>query len=174
MRSLQSAHKMESHQVDSSSSPTVAAPDIQQSDTQVYTSTRDKSSVASSSVSSWAKILRNSQRSVQGDPQSGNAVMSTFARFTSGLGSHLSSKTSVQDETVDNPTTAQPGVVASLTKGLMDSSIHAVKTVQVKARHVVSQNKRRYQVVYQHCENQLSFDIIYYRLLFFVINLERL
>ncbi|KAL0356860.1 UNVERIFIED_CONTAM: Phosphatidylinositol 3,4,5-trisphosphate 3-phosphatase and protein-tyrosine-phosphatase PTEN2A [Sesamum calycinum] len=35
--------------------------------------------------------------------------------------------------------------IGSITKGLVDSSKNAVKAVQVKARHVVSQNKRRYQ-----------------------------
>ncbi|ONK62830.1 uncharacterized protein A4U43_C07F8570 [Asparagus officinalis] len=137
---------MESHQVDSSSSPIVAAPDIQHSATQHDIPTGGKSSILSASgISSWARSLKKLQQSGQGDPQSGNAVMSTFTRFTGGLGSRLSNKSSAQDENADNPTNAQSGSVVSLTKGLVDSSLNAVKAVQVKARHVVSQNKRRYQ-----------------------------
>lgn len=46
----------------------------------------------------------------------------------------------------DNSANAQSSVIESLTKGLADSSMTAVKALQVKARHIVSQNKRRYQV----------------------------
>nr|TKW34861.1 hypothetical protein SEVIR_2G334300v2 [Setaria viridis] len=72
----------------------------------------------------------------------------TFARFTSGFGLRLSPKAAQQDEIAEgstSPTTGQPGVFGSLTKGIVDSSKNAVKAVQVKARHMVSQNKRRYQ-----------------------------
>ncbi|CAN6234044.1 unnamed protein product [Urochloa humidicola] len=72
----------------------------------------------------------------------------TFARFTSGLGLRMSPKAAQQDEIAEgstSPTTGQPGVFGSLTKGIVDSSKNAVKAVQVKARHMVSQNKRRYQ-----------------------------
>jgi phosphatidylinositol-3,4,5-trisphosphate 3-phosphatase/dual-specificity protein phosphatase PTEN len=49
----------------------------------------------------------------------------------------------------DNPNepAAQSNLFGSITKGLVDTSKNAVKAVQVKARHVVSQNKRRYQVL---------------------------
>lgn len=144
---------MDSNQVNTPPSPTPAAPDISHSAPQ-HDISRDKSSMLSASgISSWARRLRNPQQSGQegnpqqsgqGDPQSGNAVMASFTRLTSGLGSRLSSKNSKPDESV-KPTTAQPGAMASLTKGLMDSSLNAVKAVQVKARQVVSQNKRRYQ-----------------------------
>ncbi|RXI07122.1 hypothetical protein DVH24_026258 [Malus domestica] len=40
---------------------------------------------------------------------------------------------------------AVSGVFLSFTKGLVNTSQSAVKAVQVKARHLVSQNKRRYQ-----------------------------
>lgn len=132
---------MDSHQADSSSSTTVA-PDIPCSDTQHDIPGEESSSA--SSVSSWARILRNPQQPTQGEPQTVNAVMATFTRFTSGFGSRLSNRSSKQDESV-KPTAAEPSAVASLTKGLMDSSLNAVKAVQVKARQVVSQNKRRYQ-----------------------------
>ncbi|KAJ0798272.1 putative phosphatidylinositol-3,4,5-trisphosphate 3-phosphatase [Helianthus annuus] len=39
----------------------------------------------------------------------------------------------------------QAGFIGTLTKGFVDTSKSAAKAVQVKARHVVSQNKRRYQ-----------------------------
>lgn len=142
---------MESHQVDSSSSLTTTASGIPHPDTQHGDPTQDKSSILSASgLSSWARRFRNPQQSEQEDPKTGNAVMSTFARFNSGLRSRLSSKNSAQDESANNPTDTQSGAVASLTKGLKDSSLNAVKAVQVKARQVVSKNKRRYQVI---CES---------------------
>nr|VDC93987.1 unnamed protein product [Brassica oleracea] len=49
------------------------------------------------------------------------------------------------DETTEG-TSSQPCFIGTITKGLVDSSKNAVKAVQVKARHAVSQNKRRYQV----------------------------
>uniref|UniRef100_A0A803NFD5 Uncharacterized protein n=1 Tax=Cannabis sativa TaxID=3483 RepID=A0A803NFD5_CANSA len=45
----------------------------------------------------------------------------------------------------ESPASSESGVFESLTKGFVDSSRSAVKAVQVKARHIVSQNKRRYQ-----------------------------
>ncbi|CAF1705136.1 BnaC03g41000D [Brassica napus] len=48
------------------------------------------------------------------------------------------------DETTEG-TSSQPCFIGTITKGLVDSSKNAVKAVQVKARHAVSQNKRRYQ-----------------------------
>ncbi|KAJ7520034.1 hypothetical protein O6H91_20G064000 [Diphasiastrum complanatum] len=39
----------------------------------------------------------------------------------------------------------QEGGLGTLTKGFLDSSKNAMKAVQLKARHLVSQNKRRYQ-----------------------------
>ena len=73
--------------------------------------------------------------------------------MTSGLGLRLSPKTPQQDDTHTPspdgaPTTPQPGIFGTITKGFVDTSKNAVKAVQVKARHVVSQNKRRYQVYY--------------------------
>lgn len=58
------------------------------------------------------------------------------------------------------------GVLGSFTKGILSTSQFAVKAVQVKARHLVSQNKRRYQVAYQtsisknaDCRNKLKYFI---------------
>ncbi|PKU60771.1 Formin-like protein 6 [Dendrobium catenatum] len=102
--------------------------------------------LSSSGITSWAKNLKIPQAAVQEDPQTGNAGKSTFARFTSGLGLRLSPKSTQKDDNAEgSPTPTQQGVFGSLTKGFVDSSKNAVKAVQVKARHIVSQNKRRYQ-----------------------------
>ncbi|KAH0465085.1 hypothetical protein IEQ34_005188 [Dendrobium chrysotoxum] len=102
--------------------------------------------LSSSGITSWAKNLKIPQAAVQEEPQTGNAGKSTFARFTSGLGLRLSPKSTQKDDNAEgSPTPTQQGVFGSLTKGFVDSSKNAVKAVQVKARHIVSQNKRRYQ-----------------------------
>ncbi|KAL9317238.1 hypothetical protein ACSQ67_013755 [Phaseolus vulgaris] len=97
-------------------------------------------------ISSWAKSLKISQSfsGTQDDSSSGNVGKSTFARFTSNLGLRMSPKSPVADES-SNETAVQSNLFGSITKGLVDTSKNAVKAVQVKARHVVSQNKRRYQ-----------------------------
>ncbi|KAK9948990.1 hypothetical protein M0R45_004541 [Rubus argutus] len=52
-----------------------------------------------------------------------------------------------QDNTTQDAQNAKgvSGVLGSFTKGILSTSQFAVKAVQVKARHLVSQNKRRYQ-----------------------------
>ncbi|XP_062003625.1 phosphatidylinositol 3,4,5-trisphosphate 3-phosphatase and protein-tyrosine-phosphatase PTEN2A-like [Rosa rugosa] len=52
-----------------------------------------------------------------------------------------------QDNATQNAQSAKgvSGVFGSFTKGILSTSQSAVKAVQVKARHLVSQNKRRYQ-----------------------------
>lgn len=100
---------------------------------------------SASGLSSWAKNLKIPQPSSGQESPTGK---NTFARLTSGLGLRMSPKAPQQDEGAEgstSPTTGQPGVFGSLTKGIVDSSKNAVKAVQVKARHMVSQNKRRYQ-----------------------------
>lgn len=104
---------------------------------------------AASGISSWAKNLKIPQSLVgsQNESPTGTSGKSTFARFTGGLGIRLSPKASQPEENSDGTSpTAQSGFIGTLTKGIVDSSKNAVKAVQVKARHVVSQNKRRYQV----------------------------
>ncbi|CAL5368216.1 unnamed protein product [Camellia sinensis] len=82
----------------------------------------------------------------QEDSQTGNAAKSTFARLASSMGLHLPAKASGKSEGAEGTsTTAQSSVLESLTKGFVDSFLSAVKAVQVNARHIVSQNKRRYQ-----------------------------
>ncbi|KAF6176169.1 hypothetical protein GIB67_023460 [Kingdonia uniflora] len=138
---------MESESADSSDKAPNVQPPIQ---SQNSGSSRDSPSLLSTSgISSWAKNLRIPQPSTatSDDSPSATAGKSGFARFTSGLGLRLSPKSpATADGSVDNtPTASQGGVFGTLTKGLVDSSKSAVKAVQVKARHIVSQNKRRYQ-----------------------------
>lgn len=100
---------------------------------------------STSGLSSWAKNLKIPQPSSGQESPTGK---NTFSRLTSGLGLRSSPKDQQQDDSAEGsstPTTAQAGVFGSLTKGIVDSSKNAVKAVQVKARHMVSQNKRRYQ-----------------------------
>ncbi|XP_020080240.1 phosphatidylinositol 3,4,5-trisphosphate 3-phosphatase and protein-tyrosine-phosphatase PTEN2A-like [Ananas comosus] len=150
---------MESQQVESSASEPATSPPNPQNTVPLNTApqntapTRQEAFVretpslfSTSGISSWAKSLKIPQPSNQEDSESGNAGKSTFARFTSGFGLRLSPKSGQQDESVDvTATSPRPGVLGSFTKGIVDSSRSAVKAVQVKARHIVSQNKRRYQ-----------------------------
>lgn len=102
-----------------------------------------------SAISSWAKTLNFPQPVAPGQQGSaiGDTGTSTFSRFASGLGLPFTSKASeANDSAGGNSPTTQSGVFESITKGLIDTSLNAVKAVQVKARHAVSQNKRRYQV----------------------------
>lgn len=145
---------MDPEPADSSKLPPVKAPDSPnvQPHTQVDPlpdgSARDApSKLSASGISSWAKNLKLPQplSSVQADSPTEEAGKSSFARFTSGLGLRLSPKSPPQDHSSDAISTSQPGFIGTFTKGIVDSSKNAVKAVQVKARHVVSQNKRRYQ-----------------------------
>ncbi|XP_052195699.1 phosphatidylinositol 3,4,5-trisphosphate 3-phosphatase and protein-tyrosine-phosphatase PTEN2A-like isoform X2 [Diospyros lotus] len=100
------------------------------------------------SISSWAKNLKlpHPMTPESEDSQTGNAGTLSFARLTSGLGLRFPAKGSGKNEGPEGTSvTAESGVFESFTKGLVDSSLSAVKAVQVKARHLVSQNKRRYQ-----------------------------
>lgn len=103
-----------------------------------------------SKLSSWAKNLKIPQPFVapQGEETSGNVAKSAFARFTSGLGMNLSPKSPKDDSSEGTSTTSPTGFIGTFTKGIVDSSKNAVKAVSIKARHVVSQNKRRYQVAF--------------------------
>ncbi|XP_073148720.1 phosphatidylinositol 3,4,5-trisphosphate 3-phosphatase and protein-tyrosine-phosphatase PTEN2A-like [Henckelia pumila] len=101
-------------------------------------------SLSTSAITSWAKSLKLPQSTPV--LQTVNAGKSTLSRLTSGLGLQMPSKPSSSNESENsNPVNTQSGVIGSFTKGIVDSSLNAVKAVQVKARHIVSQNKRRYQ-----------------------------
>ncbi|CAL9102411.1 unnamed protein product [Musa textilis] len=140
---------MEPQQLEQTSSPPVTSP-VNQSSTsprQDASAQGTQSIFSTSGISSWARNLKFPQSSGQDDVQSVNAGKSTFSRLTSGIGFRSSPKSPQSEETIaeGTSTTTQPGVFGSLTKGLVDTSRSAVKAVQVKARHMVSQNKRRYQ-----------------------------
>lgn len=150
---------MDSESADSSASPPLKAPDPPLPAPVQNPAASDSgldnspcvvpSKLSPSAISAWAKSLKIPQplAPTQDDSPTGNAGKSTFARFTSGLGLRLSPKAPSSDDSSDGTSmTAQPGFIGTVTKGLVDSSKNAVKAVQVKARHVVSQNKRRYQV----------------------------
>uniref|UniRef100_A0A2K2C629 Phosphatidylinositol-3,4,5-trisphosphate 3-phosphatase n=1 Tax=Populus trichocarpa TaxID=3694 RepID=A0A2K2C629_POPTR len=106
------------------------------------------SKLSAAGITSWAKSLKIPQplTSSPDDSPTGNAGKSTFARFTSGFGLRLSPKSPAADDSPEGTSaTSQSGLFGTITKGLVDTSKNAVKAVQVKARHAVSQNKRRYQ-----------------------------
>ncbi|KAI4295684.1 hypothetical protein L6164_035701 [Bauhinia variegata] len=101
---------------------------------------------SSPGISLWGRNLKIPQpfSGFNDDSTNDNAGKSPFSRLTSGLGLRMSPKSPPSDDS-SNETTTQSNIIGSITKGLVDSSRNAVKAVQVKARHVVSQNKRRYQ-----------------------------
>lgn len=132
--------------------PTVTVQNISSHDT-------PPSVLSPTGVSSWARNLKLPQPIAPSkDSQAGNDGMSAFARFTSGLGLRLQSMTLPPDNSAENTSTATQAVLESFKKGVVDSSRSAVKAVQVKARHIVSQNKRRYQVAYWCFCWQYSFN----------------
>lgn len=142
---------MESKSSNPSSQPSAkASDDVQHSDpVSGQDDNNDNRELASAptppTTSSWALKLQQSLGAIQ-DSQIGNSGMSAFSRLTRGFGSQMSTLDSPQDKDVKGSTANQQfGVLESFKKGLVDSSRSAVKAMQVKARHMVSQNKRRYQ-----------------------------
>ncbi|KAD5318360.1 hypothetical protein R6Q59_033604 [Mikania micrantha] len=108
------------------------------------------SKFSASILSAWAKSFKLTQPlgGPQAESSTENTGKSSFSRLTDGLGLRLSPKSSQQnDDSVEVSETQSPqaGFIGTLTKGFVDTSKSAAKAVQIKARHVVSQNKRRYQ-----------------------------
>ncbi|MFQ6667477.1 hypothetical protein Gotur_033484 [Gossypium turneri] len=138
---------MENGPADSSSSPAAEASDVQlpaATDLGQQSLTHD----SPSKLSSWAKNLKIPQpfAASQEDSQTETAGKSPLARFTSGIGLRSSPKSPpANDSNEGNSPTTQPGFLGTITNGIVNTSKNAVKAVQVKARHVVSQNKRRFQ-----------------------------
>jgi phosphatidylinositol-3,4,5-trisphosphate 3-phosphatase/dual-specificity protein phosphatase PTEN len=107
------------------------------------------SKLSAAGISNWAKNFNVQQpfASTQHDSGVENTEKSAFAKFTSGLGIRLSPKSPQTNDTTTEGTSSatESSFIGTITKGLVDTSKNAVKAVQVKARHAVSQNKRRYQ-----------------------------
>lgn len=162
--------RMDPESADSSSQAPASASSVEHSASAVSqqeSNERQTPAVSSpSGISSWARSLKSPQTmgAAQEDPQNGNAGVSAFARFTSGLGLRMTPVAPIPAENNEGVTAAsQSGVFESFTKGLVDSSLGAVKAMQVKARHIVSQNKRRYQVTLHsivHIDFHFSFIML--------------
>lgn len=101
-----------------------------------------------SGFSTWAKSFKFSQSSAPENAQPVDGRKSPFGRLASGLGIRTSSKIPVVDDPTEDSTqvtVTQESPLGSITKGFLDTSKNAMRAVQTKARHIVSQNKRRYQ-----------------------------
>ncbi|KAJ1414494.1 Tensin-type phosphatase domain [Sesbania bispinosa] len=154
---------MEPAAADSSSQPTPPASNTEHHSTKVTSpigNAHDSPSLSpTAGIPSWARNLKLPQSlglgAAQQDSQTETNGMSAFARLTSGLGLRVPSN----ETSPTNAGAEQPNLIESFTKGLMDSSKSAVKAVQTKARHIVSQNKRRYQVLYILLKKEGGFDL---------------
>ncbi|KAK1439013.1 hypothetical protein QVD17_04828 [Tagetes erecta] len=138
---------------DSSSKPPTEVSDVKTSASEVAD---QSSSLAVGSSSVEATPIVSSSDEVTNFPkptmpeetnsQSGNTGKWAIARIASGFGLNLTQKTSGANVNASGVTPNSPSaVLQSVGKGLVDTSLGAVKAVQVRARHMVSQNKRRYQ-----------------------------
>ncbi|XP_031117351.1 phosphatidylinositol 3,4,5-trisphosphate 3-phosphatase and protein-tyrosine-phosphatase PTEN2A-like isoform X2 [Ipomoea triloba] len=145
---------MDSGTTNPSPPPSNRASEVEPSASESIVSEKDSPSDSMPSVlstpllPSWAKNLTAPQPVQQGQQNSetGSVSWPSLSRLASGFGLQFTSKASLMNESAgDNSANAQSSVIESLTKGLADSSMTAVKALQVKARHIVSQNKRRYQ-----------------------------
>lgn len=102
--------------------------------------------------SSWTRGFRLPTLAAPENPQQvpAEANRSTFSLLTGGFGKRaVVSTATTESPTAGNSSPAAAvteGALGSFTKGFLDTSRNAVKVVQIKARHIVSQNKRRYQV----------------------------
>lgn len=114
-----------------------------------------------SGFSQWARGFRlPSSFGASSGPSSGGEApkASPFSMLTSGFGKRGSGKAPVAESTasdVGDSSKKTPAVIGEVQEsnafdrfanGFLDSSRNAVRSVQLKARHLVSQNKRRFQV----------------------------
>ncbi|XP_019194961.1 PREDICTED: phosphatidylinositol 3,4,5-trisphosphate 3-phosphatase and protein-tyrosine-phosphatase PTEN2A-like [Ipomoea nil] len=139
---------MDSGTTNPSPPPSNTASEVEPSESIVSEKDSPSDSITTPPLASWAISLRAPQPVQQGQQNSETGTVSwpSLSRLASGFGLQFTSKPSLMNESAgDNSANAQSSVIESLTKGLADSSMSAVKALQVKARHIVSQNKRRYQ-----------------------------
>lgn len=143
---------MEPASADSSSQSTNSAPNVEHHSPNVSgqndNAHEPAPTLSASQNSSSARNLNFSQSfgARRENLQTEDTGMS-FSRLTSGFGLRMLSMPLVRNESTPvNSGSEKPSLIESFTKGFVDSSKTAVKNLQVKARHIVSQNKRRYQV----------------------------
>eukprot|EP00249_Psilotum_nudum_P024191 c29118_g1_i1 orf=918-2966(-) len=101
---------------------------------------------STSGLANWAKGFRVNSNAAQ-DSQDGDSGKSPFSLLTGGFGKRSPVKIPVVEAPFEGPTnlpSSQEGTFGTFTK-VLDTSKSAVRAVQTKARHLVSQNKRRYQ-----------------------------
>eukprot|EP00250_Pteridium_aquilinum_P017237 c23522_g2_i1 orf=358-2364(-) len=101
-------------------------------------------------LANWAKNLRiNPNSNSQENAASGEAVKNPFSLLSNSFGRRATPKIPVVDAPLESPSSTSPGLqegaFGNIAKGFLDTSKNAMKAVQIKARHLVSQNKRRYQ-----------------------------
>ncbi|MCO5573399.1 hypothetical protein L7F22_027170 [Adiantum nelumboides] len=100
-------------------------------------------------LANWAKTLRiNPNSNAQANFTSSEAPKNPFSLLSNSFGRQAAPKIPVVDAPLESPSvmpTAQEGAFGNIAKGFLDTSKNAMKAVQLKARHLVSQNKRRYQ-----------------------------
>lgn len=115
---------------------------------------------SASGLANWAKNLRiNPNSNSQENATPGEAVKNPFSLLSNSFGKRSSPRIPVVEAPLDGPSLtssgSQDGAFGNIAKGFLDTSKNAMKAVQLKARHLVSQNKRRYQVINEFCSFSL-------------------
>ena len=108
---------------------------------------------SAASVANWAKNLRIGSNPNANTQEKNNisseGMKNPFSLFSGSFGRKTdASKIPVVEVPIEiESSSSNEGAFGNLAKGILDTSKNAVKAVQTKARHLVSQNKRRYQVI---------------------------